>query len=197
MLMRNSLLKGKAGERVYPRVINYDNVSAERFVAGVAERRQLTRGEIKAVLSGVADELAMQICNGHTVTIDGLGTFSVSMKGSAVEDSRGVLQLGEGLVRKVNFIPSKQLKSKLDEARFSLVSHEVSDAARVDDAMAVEAAQALTERQGSFMRSDFAKAAGLSYSYAGRVLARLAEEGRVVCTNVGRTKLYRAASVNG
>ena len=50
VLKRCSNLNGNAGDRIYPKVTNYNLISADSFISEVASRRQLTEGEIKSVL---------------------------------------------------------------------------------------------------------------------------------------------------
>ena len=193
VLKRCSNLNGNAGDRIYPKVTNYNLISADSFISEVASRRQLTEGEIKSVLSGVVEVLAYLIGGGHSVTIDRLGTFSVSMKGGVAADARGVLQLKDARVKGVNFIPAKALKAALGDVKFSLVNHNVTEAAQLDDAKALEAARRAVGERGFFIRSEFAKAAGVSYSYAGKVLARLVESGALSCESLGHSHIFRVA----
>lgn len=190
VLMRNSLLKGKAGEKIYPKVLNYNQMSSEHFIEQVATNCQLHKGEIKSVLSGIAEMLALEIGSGHSVTIDGIGTFSVSMTGEAVADEQGVLQLKDAAVNKVNFLPAKSLKWALSNVKFSLVNHNINDATKLDTDEALRIAAELSKDNHSFLCRDFAEAAGASYDYARRTIAALVEQGKLKYELVGRSKVF-------
>ena len=189
MLMRNSLLNGKGREKIFPKVTNYEQMSAERFIEKVASSSRLTRGEIKSVLAAVTDELVTWVGNGHAVTIEDLGTFSVSMKGDAIPDDKGVLQLRNAHVSGVNFIPSKWLKSKLHDVKFTLVNHNVKEGAQLSDEELMEAAGRAANSEGYITRQAFVRAAKVSYSYAGKVLKRLAEEGKLERDEIDRFRI--------
>ncbi|MCH5178376.1 MAG: HU family DNA-binding protein [Prevotellaceae bacterium] len=191
VLMRNSMFKGKAGEKIYPKVLNYNQMPSEQFIETVAAAHQLSTGEIKSVLAGIADILALEIGSGHSVTIDGLGTFSVSMTGEAVADKRGVLQLKDAAVSKVNFLPAKSFKAALSDVKFTLINHNVNDATKLDADEALRIAGELTKDKGFFLCRDLAKAAGVSYDYARRTIAALASEGKLKYEYVGRSKVFR------
>lgn len=190
VLMRNGMLKGKAGEKIYPKVANYNQLSSEHFIELVADNRQLSKGEIKSVLAAITEVLALEIGNGHSVMIDGLGTFSISMTGDAVADNKGVLQLKNAAISKVNFLPAKALKASLKDVKFTLLHHNVNEATKIDDDEAMRIIGELCKEKKFFLCRDFARAAGISYDYARRTIGALVDEGKLTYECVGRSKVF-------
>lgn len=54
--------------------------SGEKFIHMVAHRRGFSESIIQGVLSDVADELALLLGQGSTVTVPGIGTFSIGVR---------------------------------------------------------------------------------------------------------------------
>ena len=105
-------------KKAYAKCVTVDNVSHEQFVKNVAEYSGIqSRGNIKGVLSDSIECLAIHLLHGDRVTIDELGTFSVSLrcKGAAT-----VASFSNKNIQEVNivFTPCKWLKEKLAAAEF-------------------------------------------------------------------------------
>lgn len=70
----------KTGERVlYPRFAWTDQVTTETVARTVAERSSFTMGEVEGIIKEIALEMARQMAQGHSVKIDGIGTFSPAL----------------------------------------------------------------------------------------------------------------------
>ncbi len=171
ILMRSKTLNGGRGTKIFPKVANYDRTRADEFVEKVSQLCHVPRGQVLNVLSSVADVLTTEIGNGHTVTIQDLGTFGVSMKGDVLPDDNGVLQLRNARVAGVNFSPSKRLKTELSHTKFTLVSHNVKEIKQPTDEQLMDAARRATNEHGYIIRQGFAAAAGISTDTLRRWLA--------------------------
>lgn len=189
-IMRSHNCPGAAGETAYPRTIAYNTLKESDFTKLVSDTRNLTQGEVKAVLTGAAEVLATYLSVGHSVQVEGLGTFSLSMKGDVKPDKKGTLQLDGAKIKTVNFMPSKQIKRTLGDIKFELVSHEINDAARLNTATAMKIATSLCQNKGLFSSNDFASYAGISYTYARKILLGLVESGALAESRFGRLCLY-------
>lgn len=189
ILMRSKTLNGGRGTKIFPKVVNYDRTRADEFVDKVSQLCHVPRGQVLNVLSSVADVLTTEIGNGHTVTIQDLGTFGVSMKGDVLPDDNGVLQLRNARVAGVNFSPARRLKSELSHTKFTLISHNVKEIEQPTDEQLMDAARRATNEYGYIIRQGFAAAAGISYSYAGKTLNRLADEGKLEREGVDRYRI--------
>ena len=105
-------------KKAYAKCVTVDNVSHEQFVRNVAEYSGIqSRGNIKGVLSDSIECLAMHLLHGDRVTIDELGTFSVSLK---CKGAATVASFSNKNIQEVNivFTPCKWLKEKLAAAEF-------------------------------------------------------------------------------
>ena len=103
-------------KKAYAKCVTVDNVSHEQFVKNVAEYSGIqSRGNIKGVLSDSIECLAMHLLHGDRVTIDELGTFSVSLK---CKGAATVASFSNKNIQEVNivFTPCKWLKEKLAAA---------------------------------------------------------------------------------
>lgn len=105
-------------KKAYAKCVTVDNVSHEQFVKNVAEYSCIqSRGNIKGVLSDSIECLAMHLLHGDRVTIDELGTFSVSLK---CKGAATVASFSNKNIQEVNIVfnPCKWLKEKLAAAEF-------------------------------------------------------------------------------
>ena len=105
-------------KKAYAKCVTVDNVSHEQFVKNVAEYSGIqSRGNIKGVLSDSIECLAMHLLHGDRVTIDELGTFSVSLK---CKGAATVASFSYKNIQEVNivFTTCKWLKEKLAAAEF-------------------------------------------------------------------------------
>lgn len=189
-IMRNSLLKGEAGKVLYPRVIKANTMKSTDFVKMVASGRPMSESSVKSVLASVSETLATCLSNGNSVQIDGLGTFSIAMKGEVKSEGNGKLSLNHAEVNTLNFQPDKIMMNQLKDAEFSLCSDEVFEARALTTQEAVELANKLADEVGQFTRETFAAKAGISYSYAGNLLRTLEEEKLIGVVVFGRTRVY-------
>ena len=108
-------------KKAYAKCLTVNNVSHEQFVKNVAEYSRIyMRGNIMGMLSNCVERLTMHLAHGDRVTIDNLGTFSLSLKckGAPTEAA-----FSNKNIKKVNivFTPCKSLKEKLATAEFKQI----------------------------------------------------------------------------
>ena len=108
-------------KKAYAKCVTVDNVSHEQFVKNVAEYSRIyMRGNIMGMLSNCVERLTMHLAHGDRVTIDNLGTFSISLKckGAPTEAA-----FSNKNIKEVNivFTPCKSLKEKLATAEFKQI----------------------------------------------------------------------------
>lgn len=109
-------MDGSGERKCYYKVRTYSNLSSKDFVERLCYPGSgLNQGDVAKVLCRMVDEMKRWLADGHTVTIDELGTFSLSigvMDDKEVEDFEGngkkvtAKRIG---VRGVNFRPDKQM----------------------------------------------------------------------------------------
>lgn len=190
---KNGFLLGKAAEAVYPQALTYETIDTKRFAENVADRRRLELGHVRAVLAGIREEIAMCLSNGHSVSIEGLGTFSLVMRGEAVQQENGTYRLKDGYVSGVRFSLSRDLLADLYDVKFEPVDGIVRESAQMEDADALAFAAELTNRYGGFTRRDFARRVHHSYGYTKKKLDALVEAGSLTSFRVGQTWYYQTA----
>ena len=108
-------------KKAYAKCLTVNNVSHEQFVKNVAEYSRIyMRGNIMGMLSNCVERLTMHLAHGDRVTIDNLGTFSISLKckGAPTEAA-----FSNKNIKEVNivFTPCKSLKEKLATAEFKQI----------------------------------------------------------------------------
>ena len=108
-------------KKAYAKCLTVNNVSHEQFVKNVAEYSRIyMRGNITGMLSNCVERLTMHLAHGDRVTIDNLGTFSISLKckGAPTEAA-----FSNKNIKEVNivFTPCKSLKEKLATAEFKQI----------------------------------------------------------------------------
>ena len=105
-------------KKAYAKCLTVNSVSHEQFVKNVAEYSRIyMRGNIMGMLSNCVERLTMHLAHGDRVTIDNLGTFSLSLKckGAPTEAA-----FSNKNIKEVNivFTPCKKLKETLAAAEF-------------------------------------------------------------------------------
>jgi len=68
-------LNGKGTTQAYYKIQTQGRIDFEEFVNRCTQHGGMPRSAIVGVISNVVNELAMQIADGYTVKIDGIGTF--------------------------------------------------------------------------------------------------------------------------
>ena len=75
-----SELDGSGDQRVFYRMLTYQNINAREFVSKLARPGSgLSEGNVLHVLTTLADELAYYMAQGYSVSIDGVGTFKPTL----------------------------------------------------------------------------------------------------------------------
>ena len=66
---------------VYPKVVINQTLGTEEFIDVLHDRlRTVDKGVLRGVISGIADSLVSLLSKGNNVTLDEIGTFSMSLK---------------------------------------------------------------------------------------------------------------------
>ena len=76
--MSEQMAGGQLEKKAYYRLKTYSNFSMEEFIDFMVNNQGLKEGEVLKVISGMVNEVAHILALGHSVTIDGLGTFRAS-----------------------------------------------------------------------------------------------------------------------
>lgn len=78
--MQESNLPNEEGKRIlFPRMRLYGQNDLDAIVQKISYASSFTPGDIKGLVRSLADEIAYQMGQGHSVKIDGIGVFSPSL----------------------------------------------------------------------------------------------------------------------
>lgn len=181
---------------IYPSVIDAGRISSEALVDLVASNCSLTRGTVLAVVSGVVSELLAMLELGHSVEVDGLGVFSLKVKGKVISNDKGrlVIDNPRGIIA---FRPRQSVAEALDNARYVLVSQHVRPNVALTDDEALAVAERQIDHNGLTTVSLFAEETGASRSYADKVLRQLVARGKLKGDKHGRLWVFRKPQANG
>lgn len=118
-----SVLPNKEGKRLfYPRVVLTGNVDTEKVVEEIAELSSLSPGDSKNVIANLVTVLTRHLQSSESVTLDGLGTFRLTMKSTmnGVEEASKVSATQASL--QVRFLPASKRNTNGSVATRSLVT---------------------------------------------------------------------------
>lgn len=181
---------------IYPSVIDAGRISSEALVDLVANNCGLTRGTVLAVVSGVVSELLTMLELGHSVEVDGLGVFSLKVKGKVISNDKGHLVINNprGIIA---FRPRQSVAEAIDDAHYVLVSQRVRPNVTLTDDEALNVAKRQIDHNGLTTVSLFADETGASRSYADKVLRQLVARGKLNGDKHGRLWVFRKPQTNG
>lgn len=118
---RKYTVKGGKGAVYAPKLIRNENIRLETIAKSIALESSLTKGDVYSVIENMRDQIVRFLLLGNSVTIDGLGTFSLGLDrpyGSAVlaEDEVAVDSRKDKV--KINFESASEFKSEMGGAEF-------------------------------------------------------------------------------
>lgn len=183
--MANYILKEmpdmrNTGKRtVYPKMETYSQKTLDDIVKYIRQSgTPYDPGTIKGVVSVLADAAVTWLSNGHTVKIDGLGTFSLSLnfddkKGNELKDNRDKMGYRHVKVKSLNFRPDEEIMRKLrDETELSRVEGDVVQVTKERYTKEERLVRAINhiEQHGFITLTEYANMNGLSRTVASREL---------------------------
>ena len=118
VFLQGNPLNSAKPPKAYARCVMANRVSSEQFVNNVAEFSGIhSIGNIKGVLSDTFERLALHLLWGDRVTIDDLGTFSVSLR---CEGADSMATFSNRNIKGVNivFTPGKAMRERIATAEF-------------------------------------------------------------------------------
>lgn len=84
-------VRGEGTTILYPRMIHTGQIDTDTLAAEVHERTTYSTGDVKGLIEAMSEVIASQLALGHSVKVDGLGTFTAGLK-----MKRRYRQRGEG-----------------------------------------------------------------------------------------------------
>ena len=199
--MANYILKELPGEMtegrtvIYPKMKRFSLFDYEMVIQHMCKFSPiLNEGIIRSVFSALTDEMLTAMPAGHTVKIDGLGVFSLSLGFDTSSPSEEKKVLEQKLnddrepkqeprrvcIKGINFRPDPDLLRQMNEkATFKNDGAEFQPQrkSRFSREERLAKAKEIIDKQGFMTLSDYAEATGLSMSGASRDLRQLMADG--------------------
>lgn len=164
--------------RTYPRPLTYTQFGHKKMASRIAMESGVQRGVVEAVLTGLPDAIKNILLEGHTVKINGLGTFSLSL----------AFQGNEVTISRLNFKPDPNLLQTLrTKADLIKVEKDTIPISRTKDKLEVHtrlAMQHLAIHPVLFLQ-DFANLIHASTSTASRQLHKISSLPDSPITHIG------------
>ena len=167
---------------VYPKVVINQTLGTEEFIDVLHDRlRTVDKGVLRGVISGIADSLVSLLSKGNNVTLDEIGTFSMSLKflddkPTEIQEEDDQMLYRRVGVKDLNFkISPKLIRDLQMNTRFErmmagareLKKNLYTLEQRIDNALAI------IDEKGHITLGEYAKVNNLSRTTASKELAKI------------------------
>ncbi|XOV91133.1 MAG: HU family DNA-binding protein [Bacteroidota bacterium] len=136
-ILYKSVPKGQPGVvgggtiKYYAGIVRQQPINMRRFATEIADRSTLTTTDVFAVLESFVERMQYHMEDGRIIRLGDFGSFSPSLSSKA-EDLPGEVDEYTISKIKVNFRPSKELRSRLEKLKFHKLGT-ATDASEVID----------------------------------------------------------------
>lgn len=172
-------------------------VTTEELAASIQQASSLTEADVAGVLTALGHEVATALLSGNRVTLDGLGTFSISLsidreafagrvKPQKLEGDD--LKANEIRINKVLFTPDGRLKERLRGAKF--VSSGVHSSGDLNPKLVEGFLRRSFSDKGYICRRDLESTFDISTRRANQLLRELVDDGRVRPCGTQSSRFY-------
>ncbi|MCC8154110.1 MAG: HU family DNA-binding protein [Tannerellaceae bacterium] len=97
------------------------NIDTEILKEEINVMSSFTPADVQGVIDNLAHLITKYLANGHTVTLDGIGTFGVTARMAKELDNTDYVPPGTIKVKSVSFRPAAGMKNKLRDVLFEKV----------------------------------------------------------------------------
>ena len=189
-------MKGEGKTKVYPKLMVYSQISQEDFIKSIRSRAGIfSEGVAEGLFITMTECLTDWLSEGHTVKIEGLGTFSLSLgftddKGNEMEDElTDKRRIRKVEVRGVNFKPDPELLKEVQQK--TTLEREMTGVRRVlQQKYSMEEKRNRTlekiDRQGFITLQQYANLNHVSRTTASRELNALVKDPASEITTMGQ-----------
>ena len=160
-----------------------------RFGAG--SQWSFSVSDVKGLVEAFQKYIAVELSLGHSVRIDGLGTFSSALSGKVERSKEGCLRLRRPRVRTVNFRPAVALMRRFGETTFRAEAGAPLTYANPQRDELLEKLRDLGAQQTCFLASDVMRATGMSRDRTYARLRQFVDEGTLLNVGTRRRAVYR------
>ncbi len=191
----------RTGEKkFYPKVKHAHCIGHETIGNAYVDLTTMPRSWFEGVMKGLPEVLNSYLEEGHSVKIDGFGTFDLIL-GLLTEEERNspkrqkVHANQDGVyIKKINFLPEKEwlrgLRESTDLVHVKSVKEQLGDSETQEERRRV--AMKFIEENGCMHVRDYMTRTGLGRKKAEQELNAFCEEPEsgIRCTMVGKSKVY-------
>ena len=84
-LRRDKMGRDEANHKYYAHIVQTGDVDTEMLAERIQRNTTFTRGEVRGIIDSLVDEMKRQMSDGHTVVLNGLGRFHLSVESEGAE----------------------------------------------------------------------------------------------------------------
>lgn len=99
--------------------VSCGNVNTDTFSERIADSSTFNIGEVKGMLENLTRMIADYLKAGYTVSVDGLGTFSVTAQTNREVNDPSRVRAESIKLKSIGFKPSPKLKDRLSNIEFT------------------------------------------------------------------------------
>lgn len=185
-------LKDNNKKNYHPRVVTFSKVTTEQLAQEIQQECTLTRADVKAVLTSLADKLAQHLSEGRKIHLEDIGYLGVSLQCSREIHDTEDMKRAPVSFKSITFRADEGLKKKMRVAKLerstirphsATLSNEQIDA-KLNEYFATNTI--ITCRQ-------FQSLCALRSSTAHRQINRLLEEGKLCNVSTKHNPIYTPA----
>ena len=185
LLQEMNDIRNTGKRTVYPKLVADQTLTTKEFIDELHKHlRTVDKGVLKGVMCGIADTMRCLLSRGYNVTLEDIGTFSMSLqfldnKPAEIQEEGDRLLYRRVGVKDVNFKTSQQL---MDELRRTTKFERVMTGARVlrkniyTEEERIAKAPAIIDDKGYITLGEYAKVNNLSRTTASKELARITSD---------------------
>lgn len=179
-------------EKYHARVVRSHTVQIDDIVNNISKRCTLSKGDIRAVLDELGDELVYNLCEGDRIYLPGIGYFYLSL--STPKDANPKTTRSQNIgIKAVEFRADSILKKGLENHAKLERSDIKVHSPRLDSYEIDTLLEDYFHKNEFLTRIKFEKLCGFTKTTAQRHLQRLLNEGRLVNVNTRHNPIYKPA----
>ena len=175
----------------YVRPVVNNVLTLHDLAARVESETSFSVSDVKGLVEAFQKYIAVELSLGHSVRIDGLGTFSSALSGKVERSKEGRLRLRRPRVRTVNFRPAVALMRRFGETTFRAEAGAPLTYANPQRDELLEKLRDLGAQQTCFLAPDVMRATGMSRDRTYARLRQFVDEGTLLNVGTRRRAVYR------
>ena len=161
------------------RIVESSTTRSQDLCEKIQQSTTLTTADLKGALAALSGALVTELKQGSHVHIEGLGYFSLSLKGEIVTDAQGQPQFKKPGVRTVLFHPEEGLLNRFYDTVFTAARHSGHHSIEQTEGELLAVADELLADRPFFTARQFVTRSGLTRATAYRRLQALLQSGQL------------------